>query len=149
MPKVPPLLKLLAETPYPAGLDWSDTATLWDVIYASFEGHRFAVNPPDPDAQAALDRIAAKCLKIPRRPFNADNCDVREQMFTVDELRQIKRHHDRIAPSMNFKPIVALAFEGRLFVVEGNTRLNKWLQDHPATPRRAIVITPTTPSSTC
>lgn len=121
----------------------SDSAALWRVIYASFEGHRFKADaPPDPDAQAALDRIAAKCIGVEGRSFNPSNCAVRKQVLSVEELRRLRRHHDRPFPKRTFEPIVVLSFRGEQFVVEGHNRVNKWLSEGGTTPRRAIMIEP-------
>jgi hypothetical protein len=125
----------------------SDSTALWAVIYASFEGHRFRPDgPPDPDAQAALDRIAAKCIGVHGRSFNPSNCAVREQVLSVDELRRLRRHHDRPFPKRTYEPIVLLSFASELFIVDGHNRVNKWLAESRVTPRKAIIIEPSDPS---
>jgi len=111
---------------------------LWRRARAAFEGHR---NPPrDPDAQASLNRIAAKCLGI---SFDQTNCTIRETVLDVDALRRLTVSRTEAVPNRYEEPIVILAFKGVQYVIDGNRRVNAWLAQANPQPRRAIVIEPT------
>jgi hypothetical protein len=120
----------------------SNAEALWRRIYESFHFHRFSVKPPDPDSQTALNRIAAKCIGVPGRSFDPSTCSVRAQVLSVEQLRQLRLHHTRSRPQRDEQPIVVLSFEGQLYVVDGNTRVNRWLADGSSQPRAAIIIEP-------
>lgn len=115
---------------------------LWEQVYATFEAHRLRT---DPDAQAALNRIAAKCLGLSEvRSFDPSNCRVRRELLRQEALRTLKRYHQRKEPLRDYEPIVVIEWRGRSWVVDGNTRVNKWIADGAPQPRSAIIITPET-----
>ena len=104
------------------------------------EGHRL---PSDADAQAALDRIAAKVLRFPeRRSFSPSNCSVREEPLSVEALRALQVYHRRASPQLDHDTIVVLQCGERRVVVDGNNRVNQWLATGSAEHRSAIIITP-------
>lgn len=117
---------------------------LWGEVYSAFEFHRRGPDhPPDPSAQAALNRIAAKCLKREgAQSYDPSNCDIHREILTYQQLTELRRHHARKNPARDCEPIVVIHFAGERWVVEGNNRVNKWLVDGSARPRSAIVITP-------
>jgi hypothetical protein len=92
----------------------------------------------------ALDRIAAKCLHL---SFNPSNCSVRETVLSLDELRPLKRYHtrDQLDPQYEHGAIVVLVYHGERVVIDGNTRVNKWVNEHSTTPRSALIIEPNPP----
>ena len=117
----------------------NEAKDLWNRIYAAFEGHRILAT--DPDAQAALNRVAAKCLHLEqRRSFDPSNCVVREELLSVDALRQLELYHEQAFPLRDDPTIVVLSYEGRRVVVDGNNRVNKWLKAGGSEPRGAIII---------
>jgi len=116
----------------------SEAHELWERIYAAFKPHRM---PTDPTPQAALNRIAAKCLKTEqRRSFDPSNCVVRQEVLSVDELRQLELFHNRPFPQRCDDPIIVLVCEERRVVIDGNNRVNKWVQAGASEPRLAIII---------
>lgn len=111
---------------------------LWKVVYASFEYHR---KPGDESAQAALDRIAKKCLGLnERKSFNPGNCSVCEVILTADELQSIEVYHSRNQPMRMEGPIVILVYGGIPYVIEGNTRINAWRANKYNGPFSAILL---------
>jgi len=113
---------------------------LWDQVYAAFEAHRL---PTDPSAQAALNRIAAKCLRSEEvKSFDPSNCGLRQELLSAEDLRTLERYHQKTNPQRTHDPIVVLEFEGRRLVVDGNKRVNKWVADATSQLRSAIIITP-------
>jgi hypothetical protein len=110
---------------------------LWSQAHRAFEGHRLAV---DPNAQAALNRIAAKCLRI---SFDPTNCTIREAVLDAEALRQLHVFHNRASPASDHEPIVVLSFKGKEYVIDGNSRVNLWRRIDGPQLRRAIVIEPT------
>jgi hypothetical protein len=63
-----------------------DKGQLWEEARSAFEGHRYP--PPDPDAQAALNRIATKCLRF---SFDETTCNIWQENLSLDEfLRALK-----------------------------------------------------------
>ena len=126
------------------GQDDGDTldyeSELWRQVQASFEPHRL---PTDKTAQAALNRIAQKCRKTPEwRPFDEATCTIREQTLEARELAKLTRFHNRKTPAWVCEPIVVLEIDGKLLVIEGNKRVNKWIAERASPPRRAIILAP-------
>lgn len=85
----------------------------------------------------AMDRIAAKCIGL---SFNPDNCAVHEEVLSLDDLKQLKRYHKEDNPQRNGEPIIVLVYDGDRFVIDGNKRVNKWVNDEDVTPRRALIV---------
>jgi len=113
---------------------------LWDQVHAAFEAHRL---PTDPNAQAALNRIAAKCLgSVEVESFDPSNCGVRQELLSAGDLRTLERYHRKTNPGRTHEPIVVLEFGGRRLVVDGNKRVNKWIADGALELRSVIIITP-------
>jgi hypothetical protein len=120
----------------------------WNTIYEAFRRHR--KKEDQESIQAALDRIATKCLrkyedKYAARSLNQDNCDVDEKTLSPDDLTNLKTFHERQAPAKHFQdkePIIVVDCDGILVVIDGNNRVNKWLKDSPKRTRQAIIIKP-------
>ena len=73
-----------------------DAAVLWRRIHAAFAAHRM---PGDPTPQSALERIAQKCLDLPKRcAFDASRCTVHEELLSAEALTSLKLYHDRANP---------------------------------------------------
>lgn len=115
----------------------SDTDALWVRVRAAFEAHQ--IPGIDHTPQMALDRIAAKCIHL---SFNDSNCTVREECLLLDELRQLRRYHDNVHPKRDSGPIIVLVYEGQRFIIDGNKRVNKWVEQGSAEPRSALIIEP-------
>ena len=114
---------------------------MWSTVFESFEYHRKA---EDPNAQSALDRVAMKCLGLAqRKSFNPNNCSIREELLSPERLREIVVFHSRNYPVKMEGPIVILAYEGRSFAIEGNTRTNAWRAGKFGGPFTAVVLEPT------
>jgi hypothetical protein len=112
--------------------------SLWAEARAAFEGHR---QPPrDPDAQAALNRIAAKCLRL---SFDDTNCAIWEETLNLDDLNRLNVFHRNASPARDGEPIVVLSFQDKRYVIDGNRRVNAWRALGKPQNRRAIVIQPT------
>ena len=113
---------------------------LWRQVHAAFHPHRLGT---DRDAQAALNRIAAKCLGSREvKPFDSANCTIRQDFLDSAELLVLKRYHDKRTPGRVHEPIVVLEYGGERWVIDGNKRVNKWIADGCTQSRLAIVITP-------
>ena len=113
----------------------SDADILWRQIHAAFEAHR--IPGIDRTPQMAMDRIAAKCIGF---SFSPDNCEVDEEVLSLDNLKQLKRYHKEANPARNDEPIIVLVYDGDRFVIDGNKRVNKWVNDEDATSRRALIV---------
>jgi hypothetical protein len=111
---------------------------LWREARDAFEPHR--LRPIDRDAQMALDRIAAKCLRI---SFNERNCTIREEVLDLDGLRELIVYHENASPGQDHEPIIVLSFKGARYVIDGNKRVNAWRATGRPQSRRAIIIEPT------
>jgi hypothetical protein len=113
---------------------------LWDRVYAALEGHR---RHTDADAQAALDRIAAKVLGlVGPQSFNSSTCAIREEALSLDQCEALAVYHTRAAPLRDDDRIVVLETGGRRFVVDGNNRVNAWRQSGKVEHRTMLVLTP-------
>jgi hypothetical protein len=118
----------------------NDTEELWRRIHESFEYHREAT---DPDAQAAMDRIATKCIRSStRKSFNANNCAVREGLFAATSLHELRLYHSRANPYHLNGPIIILLYDGAKVVIEGNTRVNVWIARQFEGPFGVIMVEP-------
>lgn len=118
----------------------TDTEKLWKQIYDSFKYHRTSSNP---NAQSAMDRIAMKCLGLPKREsFNPKTCTVREGILSADSLRDLKLYHPRNQPHHLNGPIVVLIYKGEKVVIEGNNRVNTWIARQLKGPFSAIFVEP-------
>ena len=114
------------------------SAVLWQRILAVFEAHR---QPTDSDAQAALNRIAMKCLGLDKpSAFDPDTCTVSLEILEPSDLRSLKTFHRRDRPAREVEPIVVLESDGKRYVVDGNNRVNKWSAQHENVSRSAIVL---------
>jgi len=106
----------------------------------SFEYHRKGT---DPNAQSALDRIAMKCLGLSKpKSFNPGNCSIREENLSVNDLADLVVYHSRKRPKKMEGPIVVLVYNGRRFVIEGNTRTNSWRAGMYNGPFTALILEP-------
>src|SRR5262245_38709949 len=110
---------------------------LWAEARALFEPHRM---PIDRDGQAALNRIAAKCLRF---SFDSTTCAIWEEALTLDDLNRLEVFHRDAKPGREVEPIVVLSFKGKRYVIDGNKRVNAWRATGKPQTRRAIVIEPT------
>lgn len=118
----------------------SDPVELWRRIHESFKPH---ITEVDSNPQAAMERVAMKCLGLTiRQPFHALNCTVREEILEWASLHELKRYHPRAEPRRPGGPIVVLLYEGKRFVLEGNNRVNAWIEQKSKGPFRAIVVEP-------
>lgn len=118
----------------------NDTLELWRRIHESFEYHR---GESDPDAQAAMGRVAAKCLGLSTpKSFNVTNCAVREELLSATSLHDLKRYHQRASPYHLNGPIVVLGYGGDRVVIEGNNRVNAWIARKFEGPFSAIIVEP-------
>ena len=120
----------------------SDPEELWRQIHESFKWHR--IRGIDSNAQAAMDRVAMKCLGF---SFNSTNCTVREEMLEAAALHELVLKHDSTKPFHLKDPIVVLLYQGKRFVIEGNNRVNTWIEQKFEGPFKAIVVEPDTTSS--
>lgn len=119
----------------------NDDLELWRRIHSAFEGHR-GVN--DHNAQAALERIAMKCLGLQaHRQFNSMNCSVKETSLNRSDLETIRVYHRRADPKRHDPTIVLIRFNGDLYAVDGNNRVNHWRQANAPGPFSAVIIEPT------
>ena len=123
----------------------SDTVELWRQIHESFKCH---ITRIDSNAQAAMERVAMKCLGLTvRRSFNALNCTVREETLETASLHELKLYHPRAEPRHPGGPIVVLVYEGKKFVIDGNNRVSVWIKRKMKGPFTAIVVEPHAMSS--
>jgi hypothetical protein len=116
---------------------------LWQEAFNAFKAHHRG----NDDEQATLNRIAAKCLAkradaAVTNSFDPSNCEIREEHLALDQLNELERYHDRRVPSRDVEPVIVLEYEGRRVLIDGNTRVNKWLSEGGTRLRRAIVIKP-------
>ena len=114
--------------------------TLWRQIHQSFEYHR---ETTDRDAQAAMDRIASKCIRSStRKSFNPSNCSVREDFIPASSLQELKLYHSRASPYHLNGPIIVLLYDQDRVVIEGNNRVNAWLARQTKGPFSVIMVEP-------
>ncbi len=117
-----------------------DLAQLWRQALSQFEFHRQST---DPTALDAMNRIAQKCLHLDQRPsFGPSNCKIRSVWLSRAELSQLHRFHPRTKGYPSTEAVVVMDVGGKLVVVEGNTRINRWLEEGRAGPFAALVVTP-------
>ena len=76
------------------------------------------------------------------KSFDPTNCAIRLEVLSFDQLSSLVRYHDKSRPLRDQEPIVGLELGDQLIVIDGNTRVNKWLAADEHRSRTAIVITP-------
>ena len=113
---------------------------LWQAVYEAFP------YPPD-CVQDEINRIASKCLNkalgwTQSVVLNSATCDVREVVIGGDEISTLIRYHQRTNVSGNTTPIVIVQAGGKNVLIEGNNRVNKWVNECDLAPRRALVLVP-------
>ena len=120
----------------------SEEDALWDRIYAAFVAHQKPWIDHTP--QMALDRVAAKCIERIGLSFNKSNCTVHEESLSFDALKRLRRHHgrSRVDPRFEDWALVILQYNGQRFVIDGNTRVNKWVNEESHISRLALIIEP-------
>jgi hypothetical protein len=120
--------------------------SLWCQARTAFEFHRYGVTPRDSDAQTALNRIAAKCLNLSApQHFDSTNCGIRHVFIEPGDLPHLERYHSRNMPARGYEdiePIVIVEIERRRVVIDGNTRVNRWIARGKSKRTSAIIITP-------
>jgi hypothetical protein len=117
-----------------------DGVKLWKSALAQFEFHRQST---DPTALDAMNRIAQKCLNLAAKPsFSPATCSIRAASLSRTELSQLKRSHQRTKGYPSTEAVVVIEFSGYLVVVEGNTRVNRWLEEGREGPFLTLIVTP-------
>lgn len=115
-------------------------AHLWALIHVAFEAHR---QHTDPDAHTAFERIAQKCLFLPKRQhFNSNNCAIRLDSSSADDISELRVFHNRADPKGDKAPIVIIEVGLDRVVIDGNNRVNLWKSQGTRGPFEAIVVTP-------
>jgi hypothetical protein len=119
---------------------------LWKAVHAAFPYTSDVV-------QAEINRIAAKCLKKAGVQagvvaVDSSTCDVIEVDMAGKELASLIRYHDRTRLTGRSTPIVVVRTDGKDIVIEGNNRINNWVNCGDVTTRRVLVIIPRAPAST-
>jgi hypothetical protein len=121
----------------------STQAELWGRIYAAFEPYRWLT---DPDAEAALNRIAAKCLGlILPMAFSPSTGVVHEETVSLAAAQHLERYHACANPQWPDGAIIVVRYEGRSVVLDGNNRVNLWVRDGTQPQRDLLVIVPRLP----
>ena len=105
----------------------SQESELWGKARAAFVAHQ--IRGIDHTPQHALNRIAAKCLRL---SFDDTSCAIREELLDLDDLNRLEVYHDQRGPGRDHEPIVVLSFRGRRYVIDGNKRVSGGI---PASPR--------------
>jgi hypothetical protein len=62
--------------------------------------------------------------------------------LNAHQLPKLKRYHERDQPFHLRGPIVVLPYRGDSYVIEGNTRVNAWINRRLRGPFSAIVVQP-------
>ena len=111
---------------------------LWSRVHASFPYSAESV-------QAEINRIAIKCLKKARCEtdiivFDSGTCDVSAEVVKGSDLGRLVRAHNRTRVTGRTTPIVIVRVDSKDVVVDGNNRVNKWVEDGDLTPRQALMI---------
>jgi hypothetical protein len=114
------------------------TTDLWQAVYAAFPY-------PSDRVQSEINRIASKCLKKAlgwTQPvvLDASTGDVREELIHAKDLPGLICHHSRTNVTNRTTPIVIVQASGTLIVIEGNNRVNKWVNEGNLNPCRALII---------
>lgn len=86
----------------------------------------------------ALARLVMKACKLAIRP---DRIAISERTFKLKELQKIRGpHHDRAKPVDETAPLILFSHRRKLYVIDGQNRLNKWTAERRTGPFRALVV---------
>jgi hypothetical protein len=113
---------------------------LWGQVFDAFDAHRIR---GDHTPQMALNRIAGKRIGCIAVSFDPSTCDIHEEVLPLEGLRRLKRYNEHATdPQWDVEPIVVLVYEGQRFVIDGQRRVTKWLNEGIEQPRAAIIVEP-------
>ena len=111
---------------------------LWRLAYSSLEHHRKA---KDHSANAVLNRLVNERFPSgPRLELNETTCVVSEHEYSTRELESFEKWHDRDTPARDGGSIVIVECRGRHLLIDGNNRVNRWIQENSSDLHNAIVI---------
>lgn len=98
----------------------------------------------DRDGMATCNRVFAEyasesgLARVPQ--ISPDNCSISVVTLTpVQFMATVRRHHRSRPRSETDRPVL-ISYDDRLYVVDGNNRINKWLGSGEASERDAILI---------
>lgn len=113
---------------------------IWCEIYSSFAYHTLT-KKGDTNEKTALNRIATKCTKAPDlMSIGPDTHSANEVFLVYDAFKKLVLYHDRDKPATESGSIIILAHNNEYFVIDGNTRSNKWLKEGFDGTKPAIII---------
>lgn len=98
---------------------------LWELAYSCLEHHR---KSNDGTANDALNRLVREYVPAARDVrLGEENCSIREESWTNDQLAQVARRHSRANPKHEAGPLLVVVYNGVGYLVDGNNRVNKWI----------------------
>lgn len=86
----------------------------------------------------ALTRLVVKGAKMAIR---SDRITVSERAFKLKELQKIRGpHHSRANPIDEKAPLILFSHRRKLYVIDGQNRINKWEAEGNKGPFQALVV---------
>jgi hypothetical protein len=123
-----------------------DARQLWETLERALSYHR--TRGRDVTSIDALNRILAKARSSLDEPseglprLSPETCTIRLQRWTTSKLDAIRRgKHQRDRPRCANLPVIVVEYEGREYLIDGQTRINRWTADGNDGPHEVIVLT--------
>lgn len=114
------------------------TEELWSELEACFTCRKATDYTP----LNAITRIIQEDIDRTLQEITPNNCDLREEYVSLGNLRKFIRRHSKCNPRSENGALIALEHANSFYIIDGNNRLNKWL-NQPHSPQqecRIIVI---------
>jgi hypothetical protein len=90
---------------------------------------------------ARLNQLLQKQFPaLPETYLTQDNCEVRSERLTAEQLKHFHPGHGRTDPHQMTGPIVAWEYSGETYLLDGTNRLNVWLRDGDNAAHETIVV---------
>ena len=117
-------------------------ADLLHQVESSLLHHRKA---GDQTAIDVLNRLVNKLRTrgeqgIPSEALGRHNCKLDVEWLTTDDLAAFRRHSKSKPPQSENAVIILVSFDGNRHLIDGGSRINKWVTEHNRDSHRTIVI---------
>jgi hypothetical protein len=88
-----------------------------------------------------LNRLLRKRFAdLPERYLTQQNCHVRREWLTAEQLRTFHPGHSEAAPRRMSGPVVAWEYCDQTYMLDGTNRLNVWLRDGDHSVHETIIV---------
>lgn len=112
---------------------------IWELLYCLLRHHQKIGR--DASASDVLDRLFHEYVPQAQHVrLTEENCHARMEAWFTDKLARVKRKHDGKEPRHENCPVVVLSYEGCDYLIDGNNRVNKWVEDNSQVSHNVVIV---------